>query len=258
MSTRGIWGLGKNGEFKMTYDQWDAYPMVLGRNVLAFAASFDADQLDAFFDKLTLVDYKAVPTAEETALVKRTAQLSREHKDDRFMPPEQGIERRVLEMMRGLPDFHLQMPGGDAMNYYKLFADTQGDLGFYAQIAADDSIDRFPFMDYLAYSVSGECQWIWIINLSAKAVEVWCAADDAPVRDWGIQLPIKLVRAIPIDAIDIDQVDEIAAEIWAEVYPDAADDAEEPELVFSFGPDAGPGFELDRRSDETKDGSDLR
>ncbi len=56
MSTRGAWGLRKNGQDKLTYNHYDSYPSGLGRTIAEFVAKTPVTKLHGIFDRVELVE----------------------------------------------------------------------------------------------------------------------------------------------------------------------------------------------------------
>ena len=46
MATRGLYGLRKNGQDKLTYNHFDSYPDCLGRKILKLCCDSSVDDLD--------------------------------------------------------------------------------------------------------------------------------------------------------------------------------------------------------------------
>lgn len=65
MGTRGTYGFFKNGESKLTYNQFDSYPEGLGTNIVEFIKSSSLEELNQIFDNLILVDGYSKPTEEQ-------------------------------------------------------------------------------------------------------------------------------------------------------------------------------------------------
>jgi hypothetical protein len=64
MGTRGAFGFIKNGEEKVTYNHFDAYPDGLGSNVITFVKRF-VDSLNEIYDRIELVDETQDPNEEQ-------------------------------------------------------------------------------------------------------------------------------------------------------------------------------------------------
>ena len=65
MSTRGLYGIRKNGVDKCTYNHSDSYPSWLGKKILEFCANNTIENLEKFFNKIELVDESSKPTEEQ-------------------------------------------------------------------------------------------------------------------------------------------------------------------------------------------------
>ena len=62
MGTRGLYGLRKNGEDKLTYNHFDSYPDWLGSKVFEFCKETSIEEMNKIFDNIILVDENAKPT----------------------------------------------------------------------------------------------------------------------------------------------------------------------------------------------------
>lgn len=65
MSTRGVYGFYKNGEYKITYNHSDSYPEGLGEDVVKFIRETSIEEMNKIFDKIILVDEDFPATQEQ-------------------------------------------------------------------------------------------------------------------------------------------------------------------------------------------------
>lgn len=71
MGTRGMYGFRINGTDKCTYNHYDSYPEVLGRDITRFAATVRLEAMKEFASAIKLVDAKTPPTDEQIEKCKR-------------------------------------------------------------------------------------------------------------------------------------------------------------------------------------------
>lgn len=65
MSTRGLYGIRKNGTDKTTYNHCDSYPDYLGMKVLEFCKNHDISKLSKIFDNIIMVNEPDKPSKEQ-------------------------------------------------------------------------------------------------------------------------------------------------------------------------------------------------
>ncbi len=141
MSTRGYYGIRKNGELKGTYNHWDSYPSGLGKDLVETINKIKKEDrikvLSDTFDYIKLVDDDTPPTKEQ----------------------------RDMCLKANTVDLHV---GGCSLDeWYCLLRKTQGDLGFYINRVIPYMENGNDFVDDALY-----CEWGYIIDLDKNKFEV--------------------------------------------------------------------------------------
>ena len=176
MSTRGLYGIKKDGEIKATYNHWDSYPSNLGKNIVEFCSNNTIEQLNEFFDLIELVDEDTKPTDEQIKYCVDAGyyneHVSNESTDDWYC------------LLHGLM--------GD-------FDEYQGLIDNFKHIYMIDNID------FIKDSLF--CEYAYIINLDTEMLEFYEGFQKEPQdgncfgekpNDSGYY-PCKLVSETPLD-----------------------------------------------------------
>lgn len=134
MSTRGAIGFTKNGKHKVTYNHSDSYPTWLGNEVLDYLRGKSMEQLNADFQKITLVSSRDTATEE--------------HIDRCLHLANTGVGNQKLT------------------DYYCLLRDAQGQLDLYAEVGLMTDDASFLFDSLF-------CEWAYLVNLDNATLEVY-------------------------------------------------------------------------------------
>lgn len=178
MSTRGLYGIRKNGKDKLTYNHSDSYPDWLGAEIVEFIKSHSKDELNKFFDLIKLVDEELPPKAEEiTECVKK-----------------------------GYVD--LDVSTQSVADWYCLTRNLQGNFKLYSSLIADNKtiymIDSHDFINDSLF-----CEYAYIINLDDDTLEFYVGFQKKPDKDnrYGVRpdkqgyYPCKMIKAYPLEEI---------------------------------------------------------
>lgn len=144
MGTRGLYGIRKGQKDKLTYNHFDSYPSGLGKDVLRFLHDglHGLYDLDAFFDKIKLVDISSVPD-------------------------EQAIDWSIKH------GFYVSnVSNQSTQDWYCLLRGLQGNFEAYEKLAStDDVIYMSDDSDFIKASLF--CEYAYIINLDENVLEFW-------------------------------------------------------------------------------------
>ena len=136
MSTRGIYGIRKNGKDKLSYNHCDSYPDCLGSKIATFCANHLPREIGDLYDRIELISEEIEPTQAQIALL-----------------DEDGISA-VSE--HGYKD------------WYSVLRKYQGNLEALVNL-------KYPFMvdnrDFIKDSLF--CEYGYIINLDTNKLEFW-------------------------------------------------------------------------------------
>lgn len=178
MSTRGLYGVRKNGVDKCTYNHFDSYPSGLGSGVVSFCANNSVENLNKFFDNIVLVLENSIPT-----------------------------EAQIEECQKaGYVD--LSVSTQSTTDWYCLLRNLQGNFEEYQTcIDEDNKIYMTDGVDFIKDSLF--CEYAYIINLDDEVLEFYEGFQKEPQADnrYGTKedrgyYPCKLVLTIPLDEID--------------------------------------------------------
>lgn len=186
MSTRGLYGIRKNGVDKCTYNHSDSYPSWLGRKVLEFCANNTIENLEKFFNKIELVDESSKPTEEQ---IKKCV--------------EAGYYNGVVST-KSVDD------------WYCLLRNLQGNFDEYQNLIDDEAKTIF-MTDCISFiKDSLFCEYAYIINLDDEVLEFYEGFQKEAQKgnrygetEEDGYYPCKLVFAISLDEIieaDIDSM----------------------------------------------------
>jgi hypothetical protein len=184
VGTRGACGLRKNSLDKVTYCHFDSYPKGLGKDMIGFVRNTSLADLNAAYDRLTLVNNDDVPTGEQIAHCQTTG-------------------------AGALPEYPNLQDG-----WYSLLREEQG----YPEKWLTGSGFMIDNHDFLAESLF--CEWAYIVNLDEKTLEFYRGFNkdpkgsgryahllEAPSNDYyGKPMPqewygVTLITAVPIAVI---------------------------------------------------------
>lgn len=144
MSTRGLYGIRKNGIDKCTYNHSDSYPSWLGRKVLKFCANNTIDDLKKIFDKIELVDESIKPTEEQ---IKKCV--------------DAGYYNRTVSTQ-------------SVDDWYCLLRHLQGNFDEYQDLINNDKEKTIFMTDGISFiKDSLFCEYAYIINLDDEVLEFY-------------------------------------------------------------------------------------
>ena len=144
MSTRGLYGIRKNGVDKCTYNHSDSYPSWLGRKVLEFCANNTIENLEKFFNKIELVDESSKPTEEQ---IKKCV--------------EAGYYNGVVSTK-------------SVNDWYCLLRNLQGNFDEYQDLIDNDEAKIIFMTDCISFiKDSLFCEYAYIINLDDEVLEFY-------------------------------------------------------------------------------------
>lgn len=187
MSTRGLYGIRKDGIDKCTYNHSDSYPSWLGRKVLEFCANNTIENLEKFFNKIELVDESSKPTEEQ---IKKCV--------------EAGYYNGVVST-KSVDD------------WYCLLRNLQGNFDEYQDLIDNDEAKTIFMTDCISFiKDSLFCEYAYIINLDDEVLEFYEGFQKEAQKgnrygetEEDGYYPCKLVFAISLDEIietDIDSM----------------------------------------------------
>ncbi len=189
MSTRGLYGLRKNGIDKYTYNHFDSYPSGLGRNVLEFCAENDVNKLSKLFNNIELVYKNETPTKDQIDICKREEWA----------------------------DFSVSSGRDD--EWYCLLRHLQGNFKEYSKAIEND---KKVFMTNDAHFIKDSlfCEYAYIINLDDEVLEFFVGFQQKPQNNnrygtnkKGKYYPCRLLYAIPLNKINFENTDELVIEM---------------------------------------------
>lgn len=141
MSTRGYYGIKKNGELKGTYNHYDSYASGLGVDLIRTINKIDKKDrlkvLSETFDYIEIINEKSIPTKEQKEICQKANVVNL------------NVGERSLD------------------DWYCLLRETQGDLSVYIN-------KKVPYMICGNYFINDTlfCEWAYIINLDTNKLEV--------------------------------------------------------------------------------------
>ena len=142
MSTRGLYGIRKNGIDKLTYNHFDSYPEGLGKKVVKFCLGNDEKTLHKFFDLIEVVDGNDAPTKEQ---VEYCTSLGLD---------DTGVGEQSL------------------YDWYCLIRNLQGDFCLYQKLVeGHNRIYMIDGIDFIKDSLW--CEYAYIINLDDNVLEFY-------------------------------------------------------------------------------------
>lgn len=175
MGTRGLIGFAAEGKARMAYNHWDSYPSGLGLTALSIARD------PAKLARLRDIDWRKVKSVDESA-----------------EPDEAEFDR-----LKALGHWQNVSSGRD---YYALFRDLQGD-----PLALLECGYWFEGVEFAADSLF--CEWAYVIDLDANALEVYEGFQKEPHAEGRFAsmkpgtdgyYPVKLVGSVPLDDLPCD------------------------------------------------------
>ena len=143
MSTRGIYGIRKNGIDKCGYNHGDSYPDYLGKIMARFCSKHTTEQIGELFDRIVLVDQTEKPNKAEQEKLKAD-----------------GIEFRR---------------DGETLNWYSVMRKYQGELEKLNELKHPFLADDIEFIKN-----SLHCEYGYIINLDTNKLEFWQGWQNKP------------------------------------------------------------------------------
>lgn len=180
MGTRGLYGFRMNGLDKTTYNHFDSYPDILGRDIVNFCSNYSADEMKEIFKKIILVSELDTPTNEQIVECKQFANLS--------------VYTKRLD------------------DWYCLLRNSQGKLEPYTN-GLRYMIDNSSFIKESLF-----CEYAYIINLDENVLEYWMGFQTAidETNRYGTELidnyrPCKLMKTYDLNSIfnNVKEVDAI-------------------------------------------------
>jgi len=138
MGTRGAYGLHYKGQDKIVYNHSDSYPGGLGEDILKFASLHkdNSGELEAFFERILLVNDKLKPTLEQKEELKEFTDLG--------------------------------VGSGSDDDWYNLTRNLQGDLKSLFAMKQAYMIDNKEFLEDSLF-----CEWGYVINLDSRKLEIY-------------------------------------------------------------------------------------
>lgn len=177
MSTRGLYGLRKDGVDKLTYNHSDSYPEWLGKKITVFCATNTVEQMKNIYDHIVMIDESVPPTkAQIQECVKAgyyDGRVSEQSTDDWYC---------LLRKLQG--------------NFEALEALGMGEKKIYMS-------DNSGFIKDSLF-----CEYAYIINLDEETLEFYKGFQRKPcegnrygeIEDDGYY-PCKMVLEIPLKEI---------------------------------------------------------
>ena len=177
MSTRGLYGLRKNGIDKLAYNHSDSYPSYLGAHIIDFLTNVSIEQLNFLYDHIILVNEDSTPTQNEIdfCMSNNTGYLDNTRQNDLW---------------------------------YGLLHNLQGDLIMIMEIAQKNNkvylIDNQEFIRDSLF-----CEWAYIINLDTNKLEIYEGFQKTPddnnrygnTPNQDGYYPCQLLLEIPLNKI---------------------------------------------------------
>lgn len=178
MSTRGLYGIRKNGVDKCTYNHSDSYPSYLGFNIVSFCKESSIENLNIFFDNIEIVDELSKPTEKQ---------------------------KKYCEEL-GLANFSVASQSND--DWYCLLRNLQGNFALYYKYINDNKrifmIDNSEFIKDSLF-----CEYAYIINLDKNVLEFYKGFQTKRQnknrygvrRDENGYYPCRLIKEFSLDDI---------------------------------------------------------
>ncbi len=186
MSTRGLYGIRKNGIDKCTYNHCDSYPEYLGSEILNFCAKNSVERLSKLFDNIDMVIENTKPTEEQIDICKKS----------------------------GYTDFRVSRQNEN--DWYCLLRNLQGDFKKYTEcIDNNEKVFMIDNIDFIKASLF--CEYAYIINLDEKVLEFYVGFQNTPqtnnrygvLHDDNGYYPCKLAFVIPLDEINLRNINDL-------------------------------------------------
>ena len=184
MSTRGLYGIRKNGVDKCTYNHSDSYPSWLGKKVLEFCATNSVERLSRLFDNIEMVTEDGTPTEEQIEICKKAGYVN------------------------------LNVSNQSESDWYCLLRNLQGNFKAYTECIEKNSRVFMTKGDgFIKDSLF--CEYAYIINIDDEVLEYYEGFQEEPQIDnrYGTTpdsdgyYPCKLVFTIPLEEIELNNVD---------------------------------------------------
>jgi len=134
MGTRGILGIRKGKNDKMTYNHFDSYPIGLGVSVCKEIKKLGIEKISEGFDKIKMVTEKDMPTPEQ------------------------------IKNLKKFTDLHVSEQS--TSDWYCLLRNAQGSIKAYIQ--AGYMSDGHEFIRDSLF-----CEWGYIVNLDEGTLEIY-------------------------------------------------------------------------------------
>lgn len=185
MSTRGIYGIRKGKEDKITYNHSDSYPDCLGYTMAEFCATTSIDELNNIYERIELVDENTKPTTEQ---VKACAEYT-----------------------------NTSVSTGSTDDWYCLLRELQGHPEKWKKI--DGTIYMIDDAEFIKNSLF--CEYGYIINLDTECLEFWIGWQKVPWDEnrYGTErndsgyYPCWMIKEYPLKDITPDNVSEIVEDM---------------------------------------------
>lgn len=177
MSTKGLYGVRKNGVDKLTYNNADSYPSWLGDQIIMFIKENSNEKLNKFFDLVKVVDENIPPRIEDIDVCVRN----------------------------GYTD--LDVSARSVGDWYCLTRELQGNFKVYSSlINLEQTIYMIDNHEFIYDSLF--CEYAYIINLDDNTLEYYVGFQQKPDKEnrYGIKsrnnyYPCKMLKAYPLDEI---------------------------------------------------------
>lgn len=189
MAIRGLYGLRKNGQDKLTYNHFDSEPDCLGRKILKLCCDSSADDLDKLYDLIELVGADK-PTEKQINICKKNGYANFDigsHKED---------------------------------DWYCLLFNLQGNI---------DALSKAIYRNQYVFMTDSHkfilnslfCEHAYIINLDTKSLEYYVGFMEEPQKGnrYGEipneegYYPCKLIMNIPLNSIKYKSIDKYIDEM---------------------------------------------
>ena len=228
MSTRGLYGIRKDGVDKCTYNHSDSYPSWLGRRVLEFCANNTIENLEKFFNKIELVDESSKPTEEQ---IKKCV--------------EAGYYSGVVST-KSVDD------------WYCLLRNLQGNFDEYQNLIDDEAKTIF-MTDCISFiKDSLFCEYAYIINLDDEVLEFYEGFQKEAQKgnrygetEEDGYYPCKLVFTISLDEIIEADINSIVEQMETGFeYPEYAEQFKKLQEEYSLDEDDARALVEDDKGDK--------
>ena len=182
MATRGLYGLRKNGQDKLTYNHFDSYPDCLGRKILEFCRDLSVKDLNKLYELIEMINEDIAPTNEQIKICK----------------------------MNKYADFSVS--NQSEADWYCLLRRLQGNFeALKIAVEEDKHIYMIDNHDFIKDSLF--CEYGYIVNLDSESLEFWLGFQREPdeTNRYGTELddgyyPCKFILNIPFNSIDTDSI----------------------------------------------------